>query len=97
VTHEELAAYGRLGALRQQARHDTRDTTRAARSAFLARFEREVDPDAKLSPTERARRADAARRAYFASLRLRRTRTATRSEVAVAKHRRQTSAPVAEG
>ena len=32
----------------------------------MARFEREVDPDGTLAPEERARRAEAARKAYFA-------------------------------
>jgi hypothetical protein len=45
--------------------------TAAARKAALDRFEREVDPDGKLSPEERARRATNARKAYFARLALR--------------------------
>jgi hypothetical protein len=44
--------------------------TAPARKAFLDRFEREVDPDLELSPDERARRADHARKAYFTSLAL---------------------------
>ena len=43
-------------------------TTTAARSAFLNRFEREVDPDGVLSPAERAKRADHARKAYMTKL-----------------------------
>lgn len=42
--------------------------TAPARRAFEARFEREVDPDGALLPEERARRAAAARRAYFKRL-----------------------------
>jgi hypothetical protein len=42
--------------------------TAAARAKFLDRFEREVDPDGKLHPLERARRAENARSAYFSSL-----------------------------
>ncbi len=42
----------------------------SADPAFLARFEREVDPDGRLDPEERARRAEQARRAYFARLSL---------------------------
>ena len=34
----------------------------------LSRFEREVDPDGVLTAGERARRAEAARRAYFTRL-----------------------------
>jgi hypothetical protein len=52
------------------AQHDTRQTSANGRAAFLARFEREVDPDGRLDPGERARRAEQARRAYFARLSL---------------------------
>ncbi len=44
--------------------------TAPARRALLDRFEREVDPDGVLSPTERARRAGHARKAYFIRLAL---------------------------
>ena len=44
--------------------------TLAARTAFLSRFEREVDPDGVLDPQERARRAAHAKRAYFLRLAL---------------------------
>jgi len=50
---------------------DPRVTTRNAREAFASRFEREVDPDGVLAPAERARRVEAARRAYFTALALR--------------------------
>jgi hypothetical protein len=66
----EMALRGRIGAYRLHATHDPRETTAPARSAFLARFEREVDPDGSLSPQERQRRALAARKAYFARLAL---------------------------
>jgi hypothetical protein len=42
--------------------------TRPAREAFLRRFEREVDPDGTLSPDERHRRAEHAKRAYMLRL-----------------------------
>ena len=45
--------------------------TRPAREAFLRRFEDEVDPDRKLSPDERARRAEHALRAHMLRLRKR--------------------------
>ncbi len=61
----------RLGALAQHARYDTRQTTLAARQAFARRFEREVDPDGVLPAPERARRAEAAKRAYFQGMALR--------------------------
>jgi hypothetical protein len=50
------------------AQHDARETTAAARAAFLARFEAEVDPHGTLTPEERRRRAEHARIAYFTRL-----------------------------
>ena len=43
-------------------------STKAGTAAFLARFEREVDPDGVLDPVERARRADFARKAHMTTL-----------------------------
>ena len=65
---KEMARRGRIGAYRLHATHSPKETTKAAREAFMARFEREVDPDGTLSPEERARRAEAARKAYFVQL-----------------------------
>ena len=45
--------------------------TRPAREAFLRRFEREVDPEGKLPPDERRRRAEHAMRAHMLRLRKR--------------------------
>jgi hypothetical protein len=59
-----------MAAYRLHAQRDARETTSAARAAFLDRFEREVDPDGTLRPEERARRAEAARKAYFTGLAL---------------------------
>lgn len=67
----EARTRARLGAFAQHAAYDTRETTRAAREAFARRFEREVDPDGVLTVTERARRAEAAKRAYFQRMALR--------------------------
>jgi len=47
---------------------DRRARTRPARQAFLSRFEREVDPDGKLPPAERRRRAQHALRAHMLRL-----------------------------
>jgi hypothetical protein len=52
------------------AKNDSRVTSAPGRAAFLARFEREVDPDGTLDPHERARRAEQSRSAYFAALSL---------------------------
>lgn len=58
----------RVAAYSMHARHDPRETTARARQAFLSAFERTVDPDGALPPAERARRAEAAKRAHFARL-----------------------------
>jgi hypothetical protein len=50
------------------ANHDSRVTTRNAREAFLATFERQVDPHGALPMPERQRRAEAAKKAYFVGL-----------------------------
>ncbi len=42
--------------------------TQPGRDAFMARFEHEVDPEGLLDPAERARRAEHAKKAYFARL-----------------------------
>lgn len=61
----------RLGAHESWARTaDPAARTAPARRALLDRFEREIDPDAVLSPTERAWRAGHARKAYFTRLAL---------------------------
>ena len=66
----EASLRGRIGAYRLHATHDPRETTAKARSTFLARFEREVDPDGILPEAERLRRAEAARKAHLARLAL---------------------------
>lgn len=60
----------RIGAHALHATHDSRELTAPARAAFLARFEAEVDPDGVLPEVERRRRAEHARKAYFAKLAL---------------------------
>jgi hypothetical protein len=49
---------------------DPTEATKPAREAFLARFEREVDPEKKLSNAERTRRATHLKKAYFTRLAL---------------------------
>lgn len=44
---------------------DRTAATAAGRKAFLDRFERQVDPDGILNPSERSKRAEHARKAYF--------------------------------
>ncbi len=72
----------RIGAYALHAKHDARETTAAARAAALARFEREVDPDGKLAPAERARRAEFAKRAFFTKLALKSARVRRRNGTA---------------
>jgi hypothetical protein len=65
------ALRARLAAHQLHARvQDAAAHTAPARAAFLARFEREVDPEGSLDPRERARRAEHARKAYFLRLAL---------------------------
>jgi len=47
---------------------DATARTAAARKAANDRFEKQVDPEGILDPTERARRAASARKAYFLGL-----------------------------
>ncbi len=69
MTSDSLASLrGRIGGLALAAQRDPREYTAKARAAFLDRFECEVDPDGVLSPSERHRRAGAARRCYFTKL-----------------------------
>lgn len=44
--------------------------TANARKAMLDKFEQQVDPEGQLSPSERTKRAENARKAYFARLAL---------------------------
>ncbi len=68
LTPAERSLRGRMGAYVVHARYDPRQTTAAARAAFLKRFLDEVDPDRVLPEPERLRRAGAARKAYFTRL-----------------------------
>ena len=62
---------GQIGAYQSWARTDDRAARTAnARQAALDKFEREVDPEGVLTPQERAKRAESARKAYFARLAL---------------------------
>lgn len=59
---------GRAGANIRWSRTPERERSAAtapARNAFLARFEKQVDPDGKLPPDERARLAESALKAHM--------------------------------
>lgn len=64
----DLALRGRIGAHLLHARYDSKVLTAPARAAFLASFERAVDPDGSLPADERRRRAAHLRAAHFARL-----------------------------
>jgi hypothetical protein len=66
----ERTLRARLAAHAMHGQHDARATTANARAAFLARFERQADPEGLLPPAERQRRAQQLRSAYFARLAL---------------------------
>jgi hypothetical protein len=68
VVPADLALRGRIGAHLLHARYDSRLLTASARAAFLAGFERQVDPDGLLPADERRRRAAHLRAAHFARL-----------------------------
>jgi hypothetical protein len=70
LTPGERGLRARIGAYAMHARNDARETTANGRAAFLARFERLADPEERLSPAERKRRAEQLRSAYFARLAL---------------------------
>ena len=63
---------GKIGAHSLHSKYDSRELTQTARQTFLSRFEKQVDPEGTLPPEERARRAEHARKSYFARLALRR-------------------------
>jgi hypothetical protein len=67
----ERSLRARLAAHEKWARtSNTTAATAPARQAFLDSFERQVDPDGTLTPAERARRAESARKAYYLRLAL---------------------------
>ena len=62
---------GKLGAHTKWAKTENRTAaTEAARRAALDKIEREVDPNNELTPAERAKRAESARKAHFTRLAL---------------------------
>src|SRR5690242_243599 len=72
LTPEQRVIRARVGAYALHAQGGT--STKAGTAAFMARFERQVDPDGTLPPEVRARRAEQARKAYMSTLALRSSR-----------------------
>jgi hypothetical protein len=69
----------RLAAFTRSSLYDGKDVTAKARQTFLDQFEQQVDPDNQLPKAERARRAEAARKAHFTRLALKSSKTRSRS------------------
>lgn len=65
------AQCGRIGAYVTHGRYDSREITKPARDGFLRRFLEEADPDGRLPPAERQRRAESLLKAHMARLALR--------------------------
>lgn len=65
LTPSQRSQRARIAARARWAKDDGTTGTQPARDAFLARFERQVDPDGVLDPRERARRAESAKREHF--------------------------------
>jgi hypothetical protein len=70
ISPAERSLRARLAAYAQHGHRDPHEATAKARAAFLAKFEREADPEGVLPPEERRRRAESLRRAHFARLAL---------------------------
>ena len=75
LTPKERHLRAQIGAYALHASHDPKETTAKARRAFMDRFLREVDPRGELNFEERKRRAEYAKKAYFAKLALRSAKT----------------------
>ncbi len=73
LTSAERSLRARIGAHAVHSKYDSRELTAPARSkspSSIAYFERMVDPKRELPELERRRRAEHARKAYFARLAL---------------------------
>jgi hypothetical protein len=67
----DFAQWGRIGAhTRWSQTEDRTAATEPARRGLLKKFEREVDPNNELTGAERAKRAEHARKAYYARIAL---------------------------
>lgn len=59
-SHAERVLLGRLGAYTMLSRNDPYEITKAARQAFVSKFERDVDPNGVLPLEERLRERNGA-------------------------------------
>lgn len=67
LTPEQRILRARMGGYARSAKYDGREVTAKARDVFND-WEAKVDPDGLLSPKERKRRAEAARKQHFTDL-----------------------------
>jgi hypothetical protein len=75
----ERSLRAQIAAHESWARTEDRSARTAnARKAMLDKFETQVDPEGKLSPAERAKRAEHARKAHFKRLALKSARARRR-------------------
>lgn len=95
LTPEQRSIRARVGAYALHAMGGT--STKAGTAAFLARFDRSVDPDGVLPPEERARRATYARKAYMGKLALKASRARSRHMKTGARVSETSQAPVEGG
>lgn len=66
MTREERQLLGRIGANTRWANETDRTAaTQPARDGLMRKFEDQVDPERVLSPVERARRAENAKKAHY--------------------------------
>ena len=79
MSDSETKLRARIGGFARSARYDGREVTANARAGFLRRFEDQVDPDRKLAPAERERRARAALREHMARLALKSAKSRARN------------------
>lgn len=68
MTDKQRTTRARIGAYTMHSMYDSRETSKRGRETFMARFEREVDREMVLTPSERLRRAEMAKKAYFTAL-----------------------------
>jgi hypothetical protein len=88
-----MTRWGKTGANESWAQTEDRPArTEPARKAMLEKFEHAVDPDNKLTPAERAKRAAFARKAYFQRLALKSAKARRVAKEAAARLNDDTSA-----
>jgi hypothetical protein len=86
ITESDRSLIGRIGAHKSWANTQDRSArTEPARRAMFEKFELEVDPNHELTPAERAKRAECARKEYYARLALKSAQARRRAKDAQAQ------------